>query len=113
MEENTKKENNNVEQKTIEQATEQIKENPNTKKKKNRTRMLIVILFILIFAAVSYIQLRANYLEYMELGQQYISVFYTNLIYRYAIMGINFVVLYFIIYFTTRGIKKGLKPFFE
>ena len=115
MEENTKKENNNIEQKTTEQTTEKIKENPNinTKKKKNKTRMLIVILFILVFVAVSYIQLRASYLEYMELGQQYISVFYTNLTYKYAIMGINFVVLYFIIYFTNRGIKKGLKPFFE
>ena len=28
-------------------------------------------------------------------------------------MGVNFVFLYFVIYFTNRGIKKGLEPFFE
>lgn len=81
--------------------------------KKSKLRMLIVILFILAFIAISYVQLRASYLEYMELGQQYVNIFYTNLTYRYTIMGINFIILYFIIYFTNRGIKKGLKPFFE
>ena len=86
----------------------------NTKKKKNsKTRMILVLLFLLLFAIVSYIQLRGSYLEYLELGEQYTSVFTTNLIYRYSIMAINFVVLYAMIYFTNRGIKKGLKPFFE
>ena len=83
------------------------------KKKKNKSRMLIVIAFLLLFAAVSYVQLRGSYLEYLELGQEYVQIFYTNLTYRYAIMGINFVFLYIVIYFTNRGIKKGLKPFFE
>lgn len=83
------------------------------KKEKNRTRMILVILFILIFAGISYIQLRGNYLEFKELGEQYINIFYTNITYKYFIMAINFVVLYIIIYFTNRGIKKGLKPFFE
>ena len=83
------------------------------KKKKNKSRMLIVIAFLLLFAAVSYVQLRGSYLEYLELGQEYVQIFYTNLAYRYAIMGINFVFLYMVIYFTNRGIKKGLKPFFD
>ena len=83
------------------------------KKKKNKSRMLIVIAFLLLFVAVSYVQLRGSYLEYLELGQEYVQIFYTNLAYRYAIMGINFVFLYIVIYFTNRGIKKGLKPFFE
>ena len=83
------------------------------KKKKNKSRMLIVIAFLLLFAAVSYVQLRGSYLEYLELGQEYVQIFYTNLAYRYAIMGINFVFLYIVIYFTNRGIKKGLKPFFD
>ncbi len=77
-----------------------------------RNRMLIVLLFIAIFIAISYIQLRGSFLEYQELGEQYTEVFYTNLTYKYAIMLINFVVLYLIIYFTNKGIKKGLRPFF-
>ena len=84
-----------------------------TQNKKSKLRMGLVILFILIFAAVSYVQLRGSYLEYLELGKQYVSVFKTNLIYRYSIMAINFVILYFVIYFTNKGIKKGLKPFFD
>ena len=78
------------------------------KKKKNRTRMILVLLFLLLFAGISYIELRGSYLEYLELGQNYTNIFYTNLTYRYGIMAVNF-----ILYFTNRGIKKGLKPFFE
>lgn len=83
------------------------------KKKKNKTRMILVLLFLLLFAGISYIELRGSYLEYLELGQNYTNIFYTNLTYRYGIMAVNFVILYFILYFTNRGIKKGLKLFFE
>lgn len=83
------------------------------KKEKSKTRMTLVILFIILFAGISYVQLRGSFLEYQELGEQYVHIFYTNIIYKYAIMIINFVVLYFAIYLTNRGIKKGLKPFFE
>ena len=82
-------------------------------KKNSKTRMLLVILFLAIFAIISYVSLRGSYLEYLELGEKYKSIFYTNIQYRYYIMGINFIFLYFIIYQTNRGIKKGLKPFFE
>ncbi len=88
-------------------------EKENTKKKNSKTRMLLVILFLLIFAAVSYVQLRGSYLEYLELGQEYTNIFKTNMTYRYTIMAVNFVVLYMVIYLTNRGIKKGLKVFFE
>ena len=94
--------------------TANTKETKNrNKKEKNKTRMRIVILFLIVFVGISYIQLRGSFLEYQELGEQYIHIFYTNIIYKYMIMIINFVVLYFIIYLTNRGIKKGLKPFFE
>ena len=107
-----------VRQKEIKQET--IMDTANTKetgmrnkKKKGKTRMLLVILFLIVFAIMNSIQLRGSYLEYKELGEQYIQIFKTNLMYRYSIMAINFVILYFIIYMTNRGIKKGLKPFFE
>lgn len=94
--------------------TANTKETKNrNKKEKSKTRRKIVILFLAIFVGISYIQLRGSFLEYQELGEQYIHIFYTNMIYKYTIMILNFVVLYFIIYFTNRGIRKGLKPFFE
>ena len=75
------------------------------KKEKSKIRMLLVILFLMVFVFISYVQLRGSYLEYKELGEQYIHIFYTNIIYKYVIMAINFVILYFIIYLTNRGIK--------
>ena len=75
--------------------------------------MIIVILFLAIFIIGSYTSLRGTYLQYKELGENYIQAFETNLQCKYIIFGINFVMLYIIMYFTNRGIKKGLKPFFE
>ena len=91
-------------------------ENVNTEekpKKKSKIRMILVIAFIILFAIVTYIQARGSYLEYLELGENYVQVFWTNIIYRYVLMAINFVVLFFVIYMTNRGIKKGLKVFFD
>lgn len=95
-----------------------IQKNTNTKenkknKSKNKLRMILVIVFILIFLCISYISLRGSYLEYKELGENYEDVFFTNIKYKYSIIGISFLILYLIVYFTNRGIKKGLKPFFE
>ena len=84
-----------------------------TKTSKSKTRMILVILFLAVFLGISYIQIRGSYLEYLELGEKYLNVFYTNTIYHYGIMALNFVVLYIIMYFTNKGIKKGLIPFFE
>ncbi len=119
MEENKQVEQMETEEK-IQKKQETIMDTANTKetrnknkKEKSKTRMILVILFLLVLAGISYIQLRGSFLEYQELGEQYISIFYTNMFYRYTIMAIHFLVLYFVIYLTNRGIKKGLKPFFE
>ena len=104
------------EQNQVEENTTKIKDNLEQKEKKHkkdRTRMFLVLAFLILFAGISYIVLRGSYLEYLELGQKYVNVFLTNLKYRYTIMVVNFVVLYLILYLTNRGIKKGLKPFFE
>ena len=90
-----------------------VEKKETVKKRNSKTRMLFVILFLLIFSMISYVQLRGSYLEYLELGQEYTNIFKTNIIYRYSIMAVNFVVLYMVIYLTNRGIRKGLKVFFE
>ncbi len=83
------------------------------KNKKSKIRMLVVILFVLLFAIISIINLRGSYLQYKELGENYIQVFTTNLKFKYIIFGVNFIFLYIIMYFTNRGIKKGLNKFFK
>ena len=40
-----------------------------------KMRAVIVIAFIAIYALITYISLRGQYLEYAELGQQYINIF--------------------------------------
>lgn len=104
---------NNTKANNQQSKTEQSSTMTKEKNKKSKARMIAVIVFIILFAIVSYIQVRGSYLEYQELGQKYVEIFNTNLIYRYSIMGINFILLFFAIYFTNRGIKKGLKPFLK
>lgn len=79
----------------------------------NKVKTILVIAFIIIYLLITYISLRGQYLEYAELGKQYVDVFYTNIQYKYSIMGISFVLLFILIFLTNLGIKKGLKPFFE
>ncbi len=78
-----------------------------------KTRTLLVLAFVLVYIITTYISLRGQYLEYAELGEQYIEVFFTNLKYKYSIMGVSFVIVSIIVYLTNIGIKNGLKPFFE
>ena len=116
MEKEEKNKNNTNETVQVEEnkkTNEKANNKKEQKRKNSKLRMMLVILFLLVFSGISYVQLRGSYLEYLELGSQYVDVFKTNLIYRYSIMAINFVFLYIVIYFTNRGIKKGLKPFFE
>ncbi len=79
----------------------------------NRVKNISVIVFILLYILITYITLRGEYLECAELGQQYIQNFWTNLKFKYSIMGISFVLIAIVMIFTNMGIKKGLKPFFE
>lgn len=81
--------------------------------KNKNLKTILVVAFILIFSLASFVSLRGSYLEYKELGENYLQIFDTNLRYKYIIMLVNFVLLFTIIYFTNRGIKKGIKPFFE
>lgn len=79
----------------------------------NRVKNIAVILFIAIYILVTYIILRGQYLEYAELGEQYVQNFWVNVKYKYSIMGISFILISVIMFFTNLGIRKGLKPFFE
>lgn len=76
-------------------------------------RRIVVILFIIILGIGMYIATRGSFLEYKELGEEYLSIFKINTLYKYIIMLANFVLIFFIMYFANRGIKKGLEVFFE
>ena len=115
---NSKKETDTTEkmQQTIVQK-EQSKSTKATEKsvevkKKSKTRRWIVLGFLFIAILVAYIIYRGDYLETLELGEQYISIFWQNLSYNLITFLVNFVILFFIIYITNRKIHKGLSAFF-
>ena len=78
-----------------------------------KIRAILVIAFIALYLIITYVSLRGQYLEYLAFGEHYVPKFLTDIKYKYSIMGICFGLLSVILYFTNRGIKKGLKPFFE
>ena len=81
--------------------------------KKRKIRQLLVLAFFAIAIIVSYVTYRGNYLETLELGEQYLNVFWKNVVYQVSTFFTNFIVLFFTIYITNKRIKKGLVPFFE
>ena len=103
MEKVTKKE-------TLETTNQVEQSNP---KNKSKLRMIFVLLFITAFSLITYVVLKGSYLEYKELGEQYINVFWTNIKYKYGLMLVNFILIFMAMYFTNRGIKKGLEVFFK
>lgn len=76
-------------------------------------RRILVTVFLIVCAVIAYINFRGSYLEYKELGENYLQTFLTKEKYYYRVLIINFILVYIIMYFSGRKIKKGLKVFFE
>lgn len=86
------------------------------KKKNNKIRKYMKLISIALsscFIIFGICKLRCEYLEYKEIGENFINVFWTNTLYTLATGAINFVLVFLILYITTKIIHKGLKPFFE
>ena len=81
--------------------------------KKSKTRRRVVLLFILVVALFGYVIFRGEYLEILEIGEEYLGIFWQNVNYTGITFGINFVLLFLILYINNNRIKKALKPFFE
>ena len=90
-----------------------MKDTTKGKTKKSKKRMLLVLLFIVVVAIYMLITLRGEYLNILEIGQDYVDVFKQNLTYRSLVMAINFCIVFVAVYITNKFIKKGLKAFFE
>lgn len=80
---------------------------------KRKLRKWIVLAFLVLTIIISYVIYRGNYLETLELGSAYLSVFWKNLIYQISTFTVNFLMLFLLIYITNRRVKKGLTIFFE
>jgi hypothetical protein len=94
-----------------------MEENQNSsnvvKSKKIKKRLIVVISFIIAVIIVAYVIFRGNYLEMLEIGENYVNVFWENVRYMSITLLINFAVVYVLVYYTNIKIKKGLKEFFD
>ena len=84
-----------------------------TAKIKNKKRLFAVLGVLLVSIIVAYILFRGSYLEMLEVGENYIQVYWQNIKYMAVTFIANFSLIYIMIYTTNKNIKKGLKEFFE
>ena len=82
-------------------------------KTKNKIKNIIITALIFIIAILVAINLRAEYLEIKEIGENFKEIFYTNLKYKYIMFFAIFVIIFLIFAINTKVIKKGLKKFFD
>lgn len=114
---NENKQDNTNNQKTLNSSIKDEKSSENVKIEskpiKKKSRMYLVLLFLALTAVVMYVIYRGNYLEILELGENYLPIFWRNIAYMSITFIVNFLVLFILIYLTNRKIKNGLKPFFD
>lgn len=82
-------------------------------KKIKMIKTISVIICLILFILYAYASYRVNYLEVLEIGEQYVSAFNTNNQYKVKIFLGCFILLFLIIMRANASIKKGLAPFFN
>lgn len=79
----------------------------------NRIRMYLVIAVSIIALIIGIIMFRGTYLETLEIGEEYIGVFWQNVKHMTITLVINFAIIFTSIYITNRKMKTALKEFFN
>ena len=92
---------------------EEEKKTIKTKEKKKVSRKVIVLVVIALTILMGYIYFRGEYLESLEIGEQYTSIFWQNLRYSGITLACIFILTFIIMLYTNSRIKAGLKKFFE
>ena len=88
-------------------------DNKNSAKKRKKIKLIIVLIATVVLGIYIYINYRAERIEILEIGENYIEVFNQNTKYLEIISLINFLIVFFTIYITNIIIKIGLKKFFK
>lgn len=83
------------------------------KVKKVISRRLIVILFFVLAGAAFLISARGEYLQYKEIGEQYVSIFFKNLGTKYIVFFVAFICSYLMIFISNKVVRKSLKDIFD
>ncbi len=83
------------------------------KLKKLFSRRLIVALFVIIYSLIILVSARSQYLQYKEIGEQYVSIFFKNLRTEYIVFLVAFVISYLAIFLSNKCVRKALKDIFD
>ena len=94
-------------------STHNVKKDIKKKNKSTKIRRIIVGIFSLICICVAFIMYRGNYIEVMEIGNQYVGAFSSNVQYKITVAIVAFIWMYVLMYTTNKRIRKGLKVFFQ
>lgn len=85
------------------------------KSDKNKIRkgfLIGAILFLIVIALITFFQIRTQILEISEIGAQYTSIYWTDMMVKYLMMLGAFVVIYAVTYLTNKVISSNLLKFF-
>ena len=82
-------------------------------KNMKKIKVISVIIFLLIFLICSYVSYRTEYLQILEIGEEYLAVFEQRNEYKLKIFLFNFLLIFISFFINNLLIKKGLKTFFD
>ena len=82
-------------------------------KKKISIKIVIVLAALIIFGLVTGITMRAEYLNVLGIGENYLNVLEEKISNKCTVFGSAFISIYIFVYILNRLIKRGLKKFFD
>lgn len=110
---NLNNQNENVKEKVLNTQSTDSQNTKTVKTKKSKKRNWVVVLFFIVLSITLYIMFKGAYLEKLEIGEQYISVFWKNFQYKTISLVTTFVLIFIAVYVTNKRIANGLKEFFD
>lgn len=104
-----------MEEKIKENVASKDKKEEKTKENKSKIalRKIIVLAVIIVFGIISFISARSEYLNAIEISENYESVFFEKLKNKVVVFLFSFITVYISTYINNKFIKRGLKSFFE
>lgn len=105
--------NTKVSNKSTKEEKKHIENKINKKNKSyNKVRTIIVILTLLVISFIIFFMQRAEYLNYIEAGSEYLKIYQSRTLEKVCIFFVNFVGIYLFIFVITKNMQSNLKDLF-
>lgn len=109
--ENSNEKDLNKNLKSEEKSDSNVKVNEN-KKNIVKIKRILVLIAVILFALISFISWRAEYLNIISIDEKYESVFNQKIENKYTVFGVAAILIYIFTYILNKFIKRGLNKFF-